>query len=443
MPKDFLANRQNVVAIDREQLNAKLQAIADQFDEGWLNAVGGHPLQKLWRRQDALSTNELLIFGDAVERFRRDSPAWLRGQVRNIKTGDEGQSAGALFEIVALNLFRQDSCRVEPARGAMPGFDGTLFLSDGTRIFVSIKNHGMSTPEREFRLQAKALDDDFQSQLRETNFNDLEVTVLAATPMSTRLFSDLNSDIANCLSKLSSNETPASVNNPYAILLRNLEEQYGPLSSFGLSSGCRVMAPIAVNEQKNFEDAIRKGCSNLSKHTKTDDPECYRMIVLRLSNTALISKCVEWANWYFTEFPDDPVDIILLYQCSVTTTGDASSITHFIQPIFGPRYLKREKRAGGSRLRLPTMSVFDGNVSTEQPAMRLFNGEGQSLDLSGYYVYQRVDAYQKVEVGENTMGNLSNPADGIMVHSVFEENGIPSFTVEAKAERYKALLLLP
>ncbi|MEI4482608.1 MULTISPECIES: hypothetical protein [unclassified Phyllobacterium] len=166
-------------------------------------------MQKLWRRQDALSTNELLNFGDAVERFRRDSPAWLRGQVRNIKIGDEGQSAGALFEIVALNLFRQDSCRVEPARGAMPGFDGTLILSDGTRIFVSIKNHGMSTPEREFHLQAKALDDDFQSQLRETNFNDLEVTVLAATPMSTRLFSDLNSDIANCLSKLSSNETPA------------------------------------------------------------------------------------------------------------------------------------------------------------------------------------------------------------------------------------------
>jgi hypothetical protein len=90
MNTDFLSNRQNVVQAPMGELEAKLAALAIAFDEAWLISNNGHPLQLLWQRQDALATNELLNFGDAVERLHQEAPAWLAGQVGLIKTGDAG-----------------------------------------------------------------------------------------------------------------------------------------------------------------------------------------------------------------------------------------------------------------------------------------------------------------------------------------------------------------
>ncbi|HEX4196311.1 MAG TPA: hypothetical protein VHZ26_02625 [Caulobacteraceae bacterium] len=139
MTADYLAGRQNVVGVPKEELNGKLAALAEVFDLDWLSANGSHPLQTLWKRVDVLATNELLNFGDAVERLRGESADWLRGQVDKVKTGDAGESAGALFEILGLNLFSRDACQVIPAPRAKPGFDGTLVLPDESRILVSIK----------------------------------------------------------------------------------------------------------------------------------------------------------------------------------------------------------------------------------------------------------------------------------------------------------------
>ena len=94
MTKDYIFGRQNVVRADVAELNSKLESLAQVFEEAWLTANDKHALQQLWARQDALATNELLNFGDAVQRLHQESPEWLRGQVRSIKIGDAGQSAG-------------------------------------------------------------------------------------------------------------------------------------------------------------------------------------------------------------------------------------------------------------------------------------------------------------------------------------------------------------
>ena len=42
------------------------------------------------------------------------------------------------------------------------------------------------------------------------------------------------------------------------------------------------MSPTAPNEQRNFEDAIRKGYENLLKHTRSDTGVCRMIILLML-----------------------------------------------------------------------------------------------------------------------------------------------------------------
>lgn len=444
MSTDYLALRQNVVKGAPEELNAKLAALAIAFQESWLTADSGHPLQALWARSDALATNELLNFGDAVERLHEESPDWLAGQVNTIKTGDAGQSAGAIFEIIALNLFNRDFCKVEPAPHAKPGFDGTLVLNDGSRILLSVKNHGLSSPEQAFQAKSKTFDSAFQAQLARHGLNGVEVNVLASQHLDAAAFRTLTDDIDACLAEAKAGQGGGELNRPYRIVLSGMEEQHGPLSTAGLTSTCRVMSPVAPNEQRNFEDAIRKGCENLLKHTKTETDVC-RMIILRLSNSASIARCRAWAKWYFDEYPDDPVDVILLYQAGVTTDLAANTdvITHHFAAITGPNFHAWQTAKPGVLRRLPGMSVLVGAISEEQTRMLLV-GEGLgSVDLSDWYIYQRTDIFKKVEFVGGASGDLSTPAPGVMIHMVIEQNGVPLMTLSSRSDREHVLTLLP
>jgi hypothetical protein len=445
MTKDYLADRQNAVQADPEELNAMLATLVEVLGGDWLSADGGHPLQMLWGRRDALATSELLNFGDAVQRLHQESPGWLKGQVRLVKTGEAGQSAGALFEIIALSLFSRNSCRVIPASEGMPGFDGTVVLKDGARILISVKNHGMSTREREFLGNARAFDTEFQAQLATQSLRDVELNILATRSLNAGDFRSLEADIANCLREIKAGGTGRTLERPYFITLKGMVAQYGPLSAFATSSGCRIMSPLAKNEQSNFEDAIRKGCANLYAYTKEEAGDVCRMIILRLSNAASMGRCKDWANWYFNEYPADPVDVILLYQAAVITdmAKGTSSIVHHVTTITGPRYPRWQRRTDGSMRQLPDMSFPVGALSLEQSIMRLMADNQEAVDLGNYYCYQRVDVFQKVEFIGTTQATLSNPAPGIVVHAVFEQNGVPVMSLSPKVDREMALTLLP
>ena len=89
------------------------------------------------------------------------------------------------------------------------------------------------------------------------------------------------------------------------------------------------------------------------------------------------------------------------------------------------------------------MSFFVGIISNKQPPLLLTSDGVNGVDMSNYYMYQRADLYQKVEFPETTTGNLSNPASGVVIHAVFEQNGAPVMTLSPKVEREKVLALLP
>jgi hypothetical protein len=63
--------------------------------------------------------------------------------------------------LIGLNLFSAPGQRVVPAPANKPGFDGSVFLDDGSSPMVSIKNHGVSFHETAFLTEAKAIHTDF------------------------------------------------------------------------------------------------------------------------------------------------------------------------------------------------------------------------------------------------------------------------------------------
>lgn len=145
---DYLANRQSAVPqADNAAFNARLDAVVKTFGADWLGRDHSNPVQALWSRKDAQSTNELLLLGDAIANLSTADAKWVERQADLIKNGDAGTRAGALFELLGLNLFHAPGQQVLPATANNPGYDGSVILDDGSSLMLSIKNYGISSKE--------------------------------------------------------------------------------------------------------------------------------------------------------------------------------------------------------------------------------------------------------------------------------------------------------
>jgi hypothetical protein len=336
---DHLASRQTAgLGGDHLELNAKLDAIAHHFDLDWLMADGANPLQLLWRSQDAIATNELLNFGDAVENFEKVDADWLRERVSFIKTGDEGNRAGAIFELLGLNFYLSAGNKVVPTPSSNPGYDGIVELPDESSLLVSIKNHGMTSYERFFQKNSEELDDQFREWLEVHRCSGVELRILCSGRLDTAEWSKLKQDVMDILNgQLDNTARNHRVRGAWKIVLGNIASQFHPLSTTRISSVIFISARSHQNEQDKFIQDLRKGCSNLVKHTKGQpDTACPVLFVRLCANASLIS-CEEWARYYFTQYPNEKVGVILLYQAAVITSALSTSIAHYILPIFGPQ----------------------------------------------------------------------------------------------------------
>jgi hypothetical protein len=442
-----MLGRQNVAQGTQAELNAKLAAIVSSFGKDWLVRAGDSPLQRLWGRRDALATIELLNFGDAVERLNSEDPGWTAGQVKLIKSQDRGNAAGAIFEILGLNLFTRKSCRVVPAPTNKPGFDGTLELNDGSRVLISVKNHGMSNYERDYLASAAKLDALFRSKLIERGLRDAELRALMNACPDKGGWNALRQAVEAIVSQgVGAQPSGPAPNGPSALLLKKIDAMYQPTSASQLSSICQLFAPHHKNEQDKFLGDIQKGCANLVQQTREEqgDDVC-RMILLRLSATASIPACIDWANWYFQENPDSPLGVILLYQSAVVSEGGGkqSSVAHFFAPIVGPLFQVWRQRPDGSVRALPQISIFVGSVAANPPTLQL-SGDEVSFDISRYYAYQRGDIYKTHNPAfPSGMIDVGSPGPGVTVHLVLEGPGMPPHVLSAINHADKTLELLP
>src|SRR6266481_4497837 len=144
--------------------------------------------------------------------------------------------------------------------------------------------------------------------------------------------------------------------------LRPMDPRWQPLSPSHLSYSFVLLAPYHKNEQKNFEDKIADGIANMEQHcSKVKADEC-RMLFLRLSASASLPDCAEWAREYFDRYPETNVEMILLYQAAIAVnlTNDTTQFTHYFVPVHSPKY--QAWRDGGSSPRDFVMESLVGKI---------------------------------------------------------------------------------
>ncbi|MGE8942015.1 hypothetical protein ACO2I3_08895 [Leptospira interrogans] len=431
---DHLAARQNALPeAAPEELNGFLDAVVNHFGMNWLTAVGENPVQVLWVRKDALATNELLLLGNALTNLAGHNPKWVEQQVTKAKSSDQGQRNGALFELLGLNLFNVAGQTVEPARDDTPGYDGKVTLSDGSCVLLSIKNHGLSTHERTFRQKADEVLQAFQASMRKHNCNGLEIRAIATSYPSYSSWNDL------------SGSADAIIGGNYATdegiwsgCIRPLSSEYNPLSDRHTSYTFLLAAPHHENEQKNFFENIRKGLANLQKHWASVPSNVCRAILLRLSATASLPQCQQWAEQYFRDWPDANVELILLYQVAPVldlVTGK-TTITHYFITVAGPKHAAWKGKREARQIRGETMIGKISNMPLSQMAI----GGPSPINLDAFYTFQRGDIYRFYRSADGPLElNLENPAPGVLIHALTDNLG----TLAMRAPPTGDLLLLP
>jgi hypothetical protein len=135
-----------------------LGAIARAFNADWLT-TSDTSLGKLWRRNDGAAVNQLCLLGDAIAGLNRIGAKWVASHVKKIKSSDANSRRGSLFELLAINLFRQSPQEVKPTGRNYPGYDALVTTADGATIYVSLKSFGTSVHEQEFRRQAASTEE--------------------------------------------------------------------------------------------------------------------------------------------------------------------------------------------------------------------------------------------------------------------------------------------
>jgi hypothetical protein len=440
---DHLAGRQmSGLGTDRAELNGKLEALACHFDLDWLKAGGSNPLQILWGNRDALATNELLNFGDAVKNFEGVDSGWLEKQVSAIKADDAGNRAGAIFELLGLNFFLFAKNKVSPTRGSNPGYDGVVELPDQSTLLVSIKNHGMTSYETFFQRKAKELDDQFTEWLRVHGRSGVELRIVCPTHLETTEWDKLKKDVMDILDgQLDGTAKDLKIKSNCSVILKNLTE-YHPLSITQISSVVFVRGKAHKNEQAKFVEDLRKGCANLVEHTKNHPESACPVLFVRLCANASISNCQEWASDYFGQFPDEQVGLILLYQAAVVTSRTSSSLTHYMLPIMGPQFNAWARPPGKPARRLPDLGVLIGQVSPIA-SRKVIQLDDRQIPLDDSYVYQRGDIYRFYRFdGSRLEAQMSNPAPKIKIHAEIG-NDRGSVVLQGISPATGELLLLP
>ncbi|MGO9005906.1 MAG: hypothetical protein ACLQB4_09105 [Beijerinckiaceae bacterium] len=399
--------------------------MARQFGMDWLTAEGDNPLQKLWKCRDALATNELLNFGDAIENFEKVDTDWLAEQIDKVKNGDEGNRAGAIFELLGLNVFLFAGNTVIPSKSSNPGYDGIVELPNQSSLLVSIKNHGMTSHERFFQKNATELDKQFQSWLQRHSAPGTELRVNTDKHLDSAAWVDVKTDVKNILDgQLSGTARQYIPKGKAQIILKDISSEYHPLGRRNISSITFIAAKAHKNEQDKFLEDIRKGCSNLVKHTKSKPDSACPVLFVRLCAGASVKNCKDWADDYFKEYPKERVGLIILYQAAVVNSKESTSLTHYVLPIMGPQYTKWANPPNLPARRLPNMGVLVGVIIHEASRKVILADGGQQIEMDGMYSYQRGDIYRFYRMeGGSIQANLSNPAPGIKIHAEIEIDG--------------------
>lgn len=423
------------LGIPPEESSLALDTVERSFVLDWLAApTGVHKLQRLWQRSDPLATIELVTLGDSIRLVQSIDSVWTSNRIEDIKS-NSATSHGHLFEVLGIAMLARAGMQVRPTRGNLPGVDALVSFADGFEVRVSMKNHDISDHERFFRERSLKTRLAAQRALRAKG-SSAQVLVEALECLTESDWVRVENSISAVPAITSQPHKREVIPQKAAVGISTLSPSVGML---GLAETYFSDTFIAIsahhkNEQKNFRDKVYKATANLRKHA-TRSEHTANIVFMRLHPTASLNDIEAYAKELLEDDASDPsVDVILLYQPSVTRLDGLSSVTHHIRFVRASRY-----PVNGHQFRL---AALIGLVSPESSRNELHSSNGSKLVLDGKYMYQGGDHYYLARTtAEGASANVTSIAPGILTHAVFTEPP-PGYVIKGRFPLDEELVIL-
>jgi hypothetical protein len=196
----------------------------------------------------------------------------------------------------------------------------------------------MTSYQKLFQRNAAEIDSQFAGWLKQHGRSGVELRILCQDHLGATEWVKLKEDVKDILNRQLDGTAPNRVKGTWNITLKNIGPEFQPLSTTRISSVVFISACAHKNEQDKFVEDLRKGCSNLVKHTKTKPDTACPVLFVRLCAGASFTNCAAWARDYFTQSPNERVGLILMYQAAVVTSETSTSIANYFLPVLGPQF---------------------------------------------------------------------------------------------------------
>ncbi|MHB2264801.1 hypothetical protein [Aliihoeflea sp. PC F10.4] len=392
------------------EIDGCICAVELAFDAAWLAAVGDHRIQKLWKRQDAGATNELVNLGYILKEAEKKKPGLAATFASKIKKQDSNNQRGLLFELLVIGGMVAQHGKVEPTSANLPGYDLRIKYDDGAELLLSLKSWGSSQHERIFRKKASDLEQYIRKLAIRYKCYAVNVRVAAEGCPDEKAWDALRLAITEKLREQPLVRSSFAVGSEWDLVVGPVWSPNGPLSRSNLSHEVFVLSPYHRNEIANFKDKFKGAIANAEKYAMTKDGRMHG-IVVRVPGNLSWSDANDVASTYLSDNQSGLVGMISLVQAAVVTDADGRSSQHvYVKSHASASYVAwlSPKRAFGLRLKLAT-------IGSEASRNVLVIDDGHQVELSNMYHYHSGDIFVRFDGSDATVSRL---APGLRQHAV-------------------------
>ncbi|MGG6430661.1 hypothetical protein ACQ5TV_11895 [Acetobacter ghanensis] len=424
MTADFIKERCiPSINMEKSKINELLNIVHIYFGEEFLKEEGENRIQKLWKRKDALATNQLVILGSALSVLAISHSKWLKERIKDIKLEKKEDHKGDIFEIIALSMFSIDGQGVEPTKEDAPGIDGIVTCRGGAKCVLSLKDFGSSSHKRYFNLRAKAIEQVIsQYDFKKNNKNGAHIVIKNNKSPTETDWIQIERKLSEYLDAYFSGK-PISIKN-WSISIIDIDHLYPNISSKKRSYSFLLSVPYHKNEQKNIESKIEKACENISRHSNNISGDFLRLLLIRVPEETDVMQCVQCVEKWIERRPTASIDIVFFYQPTVAQDRNTGSyiIVHCILPASGKKFAANHRFPNWlekfGEKNFPIIVRSEVGMWTETPTKITYSDGSKAL---GHYHYQRGIIYEapKKNADGSFYGEISNPIPGIQIFQLF------------------------
>ena len=438
--------RRNSIGLSDSELESYMKVLTDSFGLKWLEAKSDHPHQIIWSRNDELSTNELISLAYSIKELLEIDSAWTKKQLQTIKGKDKNNFKGAIFEILGLNMMHNAAEHpIKPAKFNQAGYDGLITRNDNTEIRVSIKNYGVSSSQKAFEKKAKSVENKMLALLKKYKYPPVQILLdfpdKYPDERDWKMLEERLDDIfknqrnqdepftalvepknpAFELSKENNRQIFIIIIYPFKLPSEEFHESF-------YSYTLMISAKYHDNEHLNLFSKMNEACSNLLKHSASENEIVTNSLLLHLPETISLDQCITWLDNYFEEFSGKEISFVFLYQTTVATDlkTNFDGINHSFKI-----YIKKGRQLNGNfKFEVPVGIISDKSTTpiyiAEHP-----NGKRETIPLEDRYIYQHGEHYLKmVPNGKGGYdGNIRKIGSGVHTNLVMQFPGQNEKTV--------------